>query len=121
MKEWQDYTKDELLQLPQRDWNITTKYDSVLFVPTAMAHDSGFNLFAVVGCNGYKPKEIVGYMDDFRFDCFSKNKNFRDEIISSDIAFDCSMNGVFRMHTRRKICVGCNVSTTNWWLEDDER
>lgn len=121
MKEWIDYTKKELLQLPLRNWNIVSKYDSVLFVNTRIKHDSGFNLFALVGCEGYNPKEIIGYMDDFRFDCYGKNKQFYDKIMMSDIAFDCSMKGVFRMHSKRKICVGWSVSTTNWWLEDEKR
>lgn len=116
-KEWFKYSKDELLQLPQREWNKVGEYMSILFVPTAQQHDSGYNLFAVIGCeDGEHPTEICGYMDDFRFDPFWKDKGLSDKLFCSDIAFDCSMKGVFRMHSRRKMHVGINCSTTNWWL-----
>lgn len=116
-KDWFEYSKKELLNLPQRQWNKEGIYMSILFVNTKRKHDSGYNLFAVIGCeDGQHPTEICGYMDDFRFDPFYNKKEFSDTINSSDIAFDCSMNGVFRMHSRRKIYVGSCCSTTNWWL-----
>lgn len=117
-KDWFDITKEELLKLPQRNWNKEGVYMSVLFVNTKRKHDSGYNLFAIIGCeDGQHPTEICGYMDDFRFDPYNnKNKSFSDTLMSSDIAFDCSMKGVFRMHSRRKIHVDTNCSTTNWWL-----
>ena len=119
-KEWTEYSKQELLQLPEREWNKISKYCSVLFVNTKMKHDSGYNLFAIIGCeDGTHPTEICGYMDDFRFDPWHKNKEFSDIINCSDIAFDCSMRGVFRLHSRRKIYVGSICSTTNWWLGEN--
>jgi hypothetical protein len=116
-KEWFDFTKEELLKLPQRKWDKEGVYMSVLFVNTKRKHDSGYNLFAIIGCeDGQYPTEICGYMDDFRFYPCTKNKDFSDTLMMSDITFDCSMKGVFRMHSRRKIHVGSNTSTTTWWL-----
>ena len=33
-KEWTKYSKEELLQLPEREWNKISKYCAVLFVNT---------------------------------------------------------------------------------------
>lgn len=116
-KEWEKYSKEELLKLPKRDWDEKYKYRAVLFVNTKYKHDSGYNLFAIIGCeDGAHPTEICGYMDDFRFDPYSKSNQFSDVFNMSDIAFDCSMRGVFRMHSRREIWVEPCRSTTSWWL-----
>ena len=116
-KEWTKYSKEELLKLPKRDFDKKSKYRAVLFVNTKYKHDSGYNLFAIIGCeDGTHPTEICGYMDDFRFDPYSWSKQFSDVISMSDIAFDCSMRGVFRMHSRREIWVELCCSTTNWLL-----
>lgn len=58
MKTWADYTKKELLTLPRRDFGKVTVYDSVLLVNTSKKHDSGFNLFAVIGVKDDIPVEI---------------------------------------------------------------
>ena len=120
-KDWSDFSKEELLKLPERDWNKTSSYISILFVNTRMKHDSGYNLFAIIGCeDGNHPTEICGYIDDFRFDPYWKDGgSLSDTVKCSDIAFDCSMKGVFRMHSRRKIYVGKCCSTANWWLGEE--
>lgn len=121
-KEWFEYSKEELLQLPQREWDKTTwdrttSYGSILFVNTRKKHESGYNLFAIIGCkDGSHPTEICGYMDSFRFDAYSKKKELYDITYYGDISFDCSMRGVFRLSSRRKIYVGYSSSTTDWWL-----
>lgn len=112
MKHWNDCTKKELLALPKRNWSETSTYDSVLLVSTRRKHDSGYNYFAVVGVDEKgTPVEIAAFMDDFRYinylspaDCVLPALGF---------AFDCSMAGVFRLHSNYyKICVGCETSTT---------
>lgn len=114
MKEWKDWTKKELLSLPVRKWDLSSSYRSILFVNTRNKHSSGYNLFAIVGCDdGCIPKEICGYMDDFRLDSFGND--WREPIILKpfEIAFDCSMHGVFRLWCRNyKVIVKCNTSTT---------
>lgn len=114
MKSWHEYTKKELLKLPTRKWDNVTKYYSVLLVNTRVKHPSGYNLFAVIGCDGDGvPVEKCGLMDDFRFgDIYENSQPIRD----CDIAIDCSMNGVFRIHARRFIYVGPSTSTTMWWI-----
>jgi hypothetical protein len=58
------YKRKDLLSLPQRPWNQTSIYDSVLLVPTGKKHDSGFSLIAVVGIRDYEPIEIAAFCDD---------------------------------------------------------
>lgn len=121
MKSWKDWTKRELLKLPVRKWDLTTEYKSILFVNTRTKHESGYNLFAIVGCDeNCVPKEICGYMDDFRLDNFCDNWTRPIILKSFEIAFDCSMHGIFRLWCRNyKIVVGHNVSTTSFtFLED---
>ena len=120
-KEWFDFSKEELLKLPKRDLNKTSSYTSILFVNTRKKHESGYNLFAIIGCKDGTPMEICGYMDDFRFNPYWKDGGvLSDTLMMSDIAFDCSMKCVFRMHSRRKIYVGSCCSTTEWWLGERE-
>lgn len=112
MKHWNDCTKKELLALPKRKWDETSTYDSVLLVSTRRKHDSGYNYFAVVGVDEKgTPVEIAAFMDDFRYinDFFSADR----VPPALGFAFDCSMAGVFRLHSNYyKICVGCETSTT---------
>lgn len=120
MTKWDKYGKRELLNLPQRPWNINeSKYDGLLLVSTKRKHDSGYCEFAVAGENGGKPVELIGYMDDFRFGNILKEVIIK--IPAMTLAIDCSMYGVFRIHaTGLKFCVGENLSTTNWWVEKGE-
>lgn len=120
-KPWNKYTKKELLELPQRDWECVSEYSSVLLVNTKMKHDSGFNLFAVIGCDDKGlPKEIAGYMDDFRLENI---KGLEDIIIHPyNIGIDCSMHGVFRIHAfSYNVVVKGNCSTTGFAFKEVEK
>lgn len=44
-KEWREFSKKELLQLPKRKWDKTTSYDSILFVNTRRKHDRNMWLY----------------------------------------------------------------------------
>jgi hypothetical protein len=103
---WAKLSKKELLKLPARDWELTTVYSSVLLVNTRTKHDSGYNLFAVVGVRNGEAIEICGYMDDFHL----KNPQFIE-----GFSIDCSMPGVFNIWSRYyDIRVGQNVSSTDF-------
>ena len=120
MTSWDKYGKRELLNLPQRPWNTdSSRYDGLLLVSTKRKHDSGYCNFAVVGENRGKPVELIGYMDDFRLGNILKGYDVN--IPATALAIDCSMYGVFRIHVLGlKICVGENLSTTNWWVEKEK-
>ena len=83
-----------------------SEYDFVLLVNTNKKHDSGYNYFAVIGFTN-DTAEIAGYMDDFRLD-----HGFLLDPHKISFAIDCSMKGVFRIHSRHKIIVADNTSTT---------
>lgn len=117
MKTWDKYTKKELLALPRRKWCESATYDYALLVNTRTKHDSGFNLFAVIGFKGDQG-EIAGYMDDFRLDPIYLFNGTADKFC---FAIDCSMRGVFRIHGGNKIIVGTNTSTTYFNFEGGKR
>lgn len=106
MKHWTDFSKKELLELPKRQWNKVSEYDFVLLVNTNKKHDSGYNYFAVIGFANNAP-EIAGYMDDFRL-----AHGFLLNPHKISFAIDCSMKGVFRIHSNTKIIVSDNTPTT---------
>lgn len=121
IKHWEKMTKKELLGLPEREWNRIGIYDFVLFVNTKKKHDSGYNLFAVIGVIG-DDMEIAGYMDDFRM--MPANYTYTHPGVApiKGFAFDCSMHGVFRLHSwHYQIGVGTNTSTTDLFFVPREQ
>ncbi len=66
-----NYTRKELLALPERDWDKETIYDSIAVVPSGKKHDSGYAEIVIVGfdIDSKKPVEIASYCDDINY-CF---------------------------------------------------
>ncbi len=66
-----NYTRKELLALPERVWDKETTYDSIAMVPSGKKHDSGYALIAIVGfdTDSKDPVEIAAYCDDLCY-CF---------------------------------------------------
>ena len=114
MKNWYELTKKELLALPYRPWFKEKTYAYVLLVNTRHKHDSGYNLFAVIGVERNGNMEIAAYCDDFRF--WHTNSTFNRGVTPErGFAFDCSMHGVFRLWSSEyDILVGCCTSTTDF-------
>lgn len=110
MKQWTEYTKQELLNLPRRDWMCASTYKFVLIFPTRQKHDSGYNYFGVVGVKHNGEMELVGQCDDFRYNMFAGIA-----LCGNAFSFDCSMKGVFRLWSNHyDIKVGHNLSTTEF-------
>lgn len=102
-RHWRDFSKDELLKLKVGRFNAQKTYDRVLLANTRKKHSSGYNLFAIIGCND-SPIEICGYADSF----YSAN-NVR-------IAIDCSMHGVFSIFAKNgRIKLGEVLSDTAFY------
>lgn len=59
-----DYTRKELLALPQRAWDKETIYDSLLVIPSNEKHDSGWAYINIIGVVEGKPTEIVTTCSD---------------------------------------------------------
>lgn len=122
MKPWHKMTKKELLALPKRDWNKNSVYEYVLFVNTKKMHDSGYNLFAIIGYIKDGEMEVAGYMDDFRMMPAGCMIRYEGVAPTKGFAFDCSMRGVFRLHSwDYKIGVGTNTSTTDLFFVPREQ
>ncbi len=60
----QKVTRKELLALPVRQCNTTKQYDYLIVFGSRKRHESGFNLFVVVGCKHEAPVEIVSLCSD---------------------------------------------------------
>ncbi len=90
MQTWTEFKKSDLLTLPKRDWGKTTTYTSILLVSTRTKHDSGYNLFTVIGVDDGEPIEIAGYMDDLILGEHNKT-------LAGSVHIDCSMRGVFQV------------------------
>lgn len=109
MNEWTEWSKRELLKLPRKFYNNFTEkdtFDGVLLVPTQRKHDSGYNLFCLVECYKRFPKYIIGFCDCFELDPSTNTKE--------QIRIDCSMKGVFRVFSNKKLKLRWLGSTTSF-------
>ncbi len=52
-------TKKSLLELPKREWNKTTIYDSIILINSKKRHSSGYAIIYIIGCINQKPIEII--------------------------------------------------------------
>ncbi len=107
-------TKKELLKMPSRTWNDTSrKYDQVLIVPAGTMHDSGFMHIAIIGVwrDGEKTNyEICGYPDDISF-LFDVDK-FGTDRKYAKVRVDCWYpQGVLQYHGRGKFVVSEALSS----------
>lgn len=63
--------QEDFAQVPVREWSDTTEmyFDSIVIVPSARMHDSGFRCMDFVGCCGGEPIIRTGaYPDVIHFD-----------------------------------------------------
>lgn len=58
-KQLNDWSRKELLALPQRKWDSISTYDSILVFSTGHKHDSGWACMTVIGVIGGCPKEVI--------------------------------------------------------------
>lgn len=77
----QGATRNQLLSLPERDWQLTTSYDSLLVLSDGTKHESGWGNITIIGCFGDEPFEIVSQCsDDIAF-----------EVNANQLRMDCAM------------------------------
>ena len=56
-----EWSRKELLALPERKWDACDEvYDSLLVFSARTKHDSGWSQIVVIGCRDHKPVEICG-------------------------------------------------------------
>ena len=58
-KSIKEYTAQELLALPVRDWDKTSQYDSILLLPSNIVHDSGYQCMVIIRIINHTPIEIA--------------------------------------------------------------
>lgn len=62
------WKKEDLLNLPRREWSEESTYDSILILPTGETHDSGWQMMAIIGVRKAVPIEIAsGCCDDIEW------------------------------------------------------
>lgn len=82
--------REELLNLPQKEFNKVETYAWIIVVPTRQKHDSGWRLMALVGGkkvgNNYEPIELIGYCDDinWKFPITINNNILRSDMTLSN-------------------------------------
>ena len=110
--------REELLNLPQKDFNKIETYEWIIVVPTRRKHDSGWRLMALVGGkkvgDHYEPVELIGYCDDINWK-FPKNMNhniLRSDMTLSNCIRIWSNNHVFK--------VGTCISSTDIEIIEDK-
>lgn len=97
-------TRAQLLSLPERDWQLTTSYDSLLILSDGTKHESGWGNITIIGCFDSEPFEIVTQgSDDIAF-----------EVEASQLRMDCAMPSRamhFWARGKMKFEVGCALSS----------
>jgi hypothetical protein len=58
-KNLNQWSRDELMALPVRDWLKYSEYDSVLLLSTRRKHESGWAMIAIIGVREGVPVEIA--------------------------------------------------------------
>lgn len=60
-------SKQQLKNLPKRDWDAESIYDSILIIPSGKKHDSGWALMYIIGVISGEPFEIAAACDDINW------------------------------------------------------
>lgn len=63
-KSLNEWSREELLSLPTRDWQADSSYDSVLVLSTRKKHDSGWAMMAIIGVVDGVPVEVASQCSD---------------------------------------------------------
>ena len=102
MKHYNEYTKEELLNLPRTD---IREFDSMIIVPTDMLHDSGYKIMIVVAVIREEPIGIVGYGTDAIHTLFETKRNIGIDVLDkSELTRIFSLDGKpFELVTRCSI------------------
>lgn len=57
-------TSQEIAELPERHWNLTSTYTSLILVPSDDLHESGYPMIHVVGVRHMEAIEVVTTRSD---------------------------------------------------------
>ena len=110
-------SRKELLALPERKWDDTTKeYDSLLVFSSRQKHDSGWAMMVIVGCVDYVPVEIAASCPDDLCWHFGDDANGVGQMRSDC----CFRTGIMHFWGRGcKFNVGCAISSIDIVVSKD--
>ncbi len=60
--------REELLNAPQRNWQLKSTYNDIYIVPSRKKHDSGWHLMVIVGVKEDGSLEQAAWCDDICWD-----------------------------------------------------
>lgn len=84
-------TRKQLLSLPERNWDRVATYHSLLVLPAANKHDSGWQNIVIIGCDTYYPTEIcTNFSDDVEWRIFPPIMKFGSNCFSGQFRMDCA-------------------------------
>lgn len=109
-------TKKELLKMPRRKWDETSReYSQVLLVPAGTKHDSGWMNIAIIGVfseNGETKYEIAAYPDDVS--CHFPHMSISSDPYYPYVRMDCWYpQGILQYHGNGHFKVGVALSSTD--------
>ena len=113
-KHLNQYTREELLALPTRDWKDESVYDSILLLQSDDLHDSEYRCMIIIGVIDSVPVEIAySYCDDIewltpypnilagmypqgqmRMECLDTSRAFHPWSICSKFKVGCSLSSI---------------------------
>jgi hypothetical protein len=64
MKHINKLTKKELIRLPVRRWDKSSRYDSLIIFSEGSRHESGYSVMLIIGVIGGQPVEIASDCSD---------------------------------------------------------
>lgn len=107
-----NYSRKDLLALPERKWDNVKTYNSIALVPSGKKHSSGYALVAIVGFDDdEKPCEIAAYCDDV---CYSLSEYAVANpygLLRTDMFHPSGIAHVWARHYQFK--VGASLSSTD--------
>lgn len=114
MKTLNDWTVDELLSLPNREWDGVKKYNSLLIMPKYSPHDSGWGCIVIIGVVNNEPKEIVTqYSDDIEWIFPNIEYIGNSKYTIGQVRMDCCLeSGALHMWSRNCIFRPLNALST---------
>ena len=116
MKSLNEWSKKDLMGLPDRDWQDDSRiYDSLLLLSTRKKHDSGWAIMAIIGVKDGAPIEIACQCAD---DIDWKLPSMPHTYIGQMRTDCCLKSGAIHFwFNKGKFRVGTALSSTDIYLE----
>lgn len=85
-RNYENMTRKQLSQLPERDWKEVSEYDTILVFWNWMKHETWYGCFTVIGCREWNAVEIIAkYSDHIQFQFNNVHRMNVDSLFKSRI------------------------------------